>query len=227
MFGNQGFHQTTLAFNLANPVDVNSPTLVAFKVLNGNTVSPEIVRGFPASVHFTVGDFTYTSPSQRIYHSVKDVQLLYKRYEDTTYLPISLAVDPAGLDSLSGMPYLADLQPVMNAYPDSAFIDLKVILTDSVGNVNTQTMHPAFLLRDVITGTGNIGRNAVFSLYPNPAADKVAVISNEKEFILNLYSSQGQSLIEKRNCREIDVSGLMPGIYFVGVNGKFMKLVKQ
>jgi hypothetical protein len=138
-----------------------------------------------------------------------------------------VAADPAGFDSISGMPYIADLQPVMDAYPDSALIDLMVMLTDSAGNVNTQILHPAFLLRDVIAGTGTTPCNTTFSLHPNPATDKVAILTNEKEFILNLYSSKGQSLIEERNCREIDVGGLVPGIYFVGVNGKFTKLVKQ
>ncbi|MCX6243987.1 MAG: T9SS type A sorting domain-containing protein [Bacteroidetes bacterium] len=231
-YGKQGFLQTTLTFDLANPTDACSPTMMAFKVQQGDNVSPEIVRGYPAKVSFTAADWEYTPSYQRIYHSLADVQLFYKNYDETTWTSLPVNSIPAKLDSTCGMPYEADLTPVMNSYSDSALIDLMVMLMDSVGNTTSQNLHPAFLLRDVIAGTGHKTIAGDFTIYPNPASDHIFLETGEGYFMVTLYSPEGKVLIEQSDKKEIDVSGLTPGIYLVrltdsnGLNGRYGKFIK-
>jgi hypothetical protein len=233
LYGKQGFLQTTLTFDLSNPQDACSPTLMALKVQQGDEVSPEIVRGYPATVRLTAADWEYTPSYQRIYHGIADVQLFYKKYEESSWSSLTVNSIPAKLDSTCGMPYEADLTPVMNSYSDSALIDLMVMLMDSVGNTTYQNLHPAFLFRDVVTGTGHKVSSDNFTIYPNPASDRISLETSEEHFRMTLYSLDGKVLLGQSDNKDVDVSGLTPGIYFLrlvdatGLNNRFRKLIKS
>jgi hypothetical protein len=221
LFGKQGFLQTALDFDLSNPVDANSPTMIAFKVLQGDVVSPEIVRGFPASVRFTAADYEFPYQShKRVYHSLSGVLLSYKRYEETAWTSLAVIPDPAGFDSLSGMPYTADLSPVMSSYADSALVDLQVVLIDSAGNSTRQTLHPAFLLRDVITQIPPVLSDIGLRISPNPTR---GILTLEVDDLsgpawITISGITGKELWSRAVCAkstEIDLSALPSGVYIL------------
>jgi hypothetical protein len=232
LIGQQGYLQSKLSFTLSKS-DPNPPTLVAFKVLQGDSIHTEIIRGYPASIELTAGDYDYPPPLYvPIYHSLANILLDYKEFHDTKWYDLPVSAQPQFFDSLSGMPYLADLQPVLEHYADSALIDIMISLFDSAGNSTIQTIHPAFLIRDALVG---YGRNSITNsclLYPNPASETLHIGVPDDQITASVYSSTGQLLLEETGSRDIDVSGLKQGFYLVSIHdivsgnysfGKFIK----
>jgi hypothetical protein len=130
------------------------------------------------------------------------------------------------------MPYTADLEQVLSQYPDSAWIDLKIELTDSAGNSNVQIIHPAFLVRDVMTRIKPVKRDPKVIIYPNPASDKITIDTAEEDVCVTIYTITGQPVTEVFNRKEIDISLLKSGLYIVRIkntiNGRitFAKFIK-
>jgi hypothetical protein len=214
LLGRRGFSQTNLTFDLSKE-DANSPTLLAFKIRKCDSISTELIHGYDASVKFTAADYTYPAPGIRLYHTIEEVHLYYKEYSDSIWYEVQVNAQPELLDSLSGMPYFADLGPMMNQFPDSAWIDLKVVLIDSTGNSNTQIMHPACLIRDALVGVATFSPEIVFKIYPNPVTDKLNISTNANHFTVSVYTVTGQLIMEGSDCRSFNVSGLDSGVYLV------------
>ena len=66
-------------------------------------------------------------------------------------------------------------------------------------------------------------------IYPNPATNYFKISSKDAKSTLNIYNSAGQLVLSKvyKKDEEINVSNLLPGIYFVKVNGSTLKLIKK
>lgn len=66
-------------------------------------------------------------------------------------------------------------------------------------------------------------------IYPNPATNYFKISSKEAKSTLNIYNSAGQLVLSKvyKKDEEINLSNLLPGIYFVKVNGSTLKLIKK
>jgi hypothetical protein len=72
--------------------------------------------------------------------------------------------------------------------------------------------------------------NEAISMYPNPAMDKIT-ITGDKIYDVAIYDLLGRTIYVMR-CDtprlEVDVSGLLPGIYLVKINDeRMMKFVKE
>ncbi|RLD24600.1 MAG: hypothetical protein DRI54_05945 [Bacteroidetes bacterium] len=78
-----------------------------------------------------------------------------------------------------------------------------------------------------IVGINEISNDQGFKIYPNPAQNEIFISSDNELQIseINIYNQLGQNVIHQPACRQagnryegsIDVSSLMPGIYFVEV----------
>lgn len=55
------------------------------------------------------------------------------------------------------------------------------------------------------------------NLYPNPASDWVRIESNHSFDQFRLINAQGQMIMEEKASKQLDLSGLSPGIYFLQV----------
>ena len=216
LYGVQGYLQSSLTFDLSKS-DPNSPTVIAFKAMQGDSMRAELIHGYPASIRITAGDFAYPYPGYPIYHALSDIQLQYKDFNDTAWFDLPLVANPDLLDPLSGMPYSADLEQVMNQFPDSALIDVRIFLTDSAGNSNTQTIHPAFLIRDALVGAATKNENNSCLLFPNPASEMLHIGMPDDQITVLVYSSAGQLLMEASGSRMLDISGLQKGFYIVSI----------
>ena len=66
-------------------------------------------------------------------------------------------------------------------------------------------------------------------IYPNPATNYFKISSKDAKSTLNIHNSAGQLVLSKvyKKDEEINVSNLLPGIYFVKVNGSTLKLIKK
>jgi hypothetical protein len=231
--GKPGFSRTTLTFDLGAE-DPNTPVIKTMQILMGSEIATNIIHGYSASMQFTAGDWPLIpSINKTVYRPLKDVHLYYKNFFESNWMELDLQSHPPSLDSLLGMPYSADLEPILAQYPDSAWIDLKIELIDSAGNSNVQTIHPAFLIRDAITGIKPLLNDFHVSIYPNPATDKINIITAEKDVNVTIFASNGQSVKEVVNIKEIDVNNLEPGFYTVRIkniiNGRasYSKFIKN
>ena len=216
-FGQQGYLQSKLIFDLGNN-DPNAPTLIALKVLQGDSLRTEIINGFEASVKFTAGDYSYTLPQNLPhYHSLANVQLEFKGFTDTTWQTLPVTIDLQSFDSLSGMQYIADLSPAMNQIPDSSLVDLRVTLVDLAGNLAIQTLHPAFFMRNALVGYGRKTMINSVLLFPNPASETLHIGAVDDQITTWVYTSTGQLVLQVAGSRELDISGLQAGFYLVKV----------
>ncbi|MFH1296687.1 MAG: T9SS type A sorting domain-containing protein [Bacteroidota bacterium] len=216
----QGSLQSILTFDLSKP-DPNSPTLTAMRIVKDGFISPELIHGYEATIEFTAGDFNY---SPTTYLGLSEVQFFYKESSNTLWTQLPVTAQPGLLDSIAGMPYVVDLAPVMNQFSDSAWIDIRIVLTDLVGNTNVQTIQPAFLIRDQLVGTDPENEFTPFRIYPNPAETSILVElpSGIHQPIITLYDLKGipYSTIHippDQSQAMIDVSTLKPGFYLLKV----------
>jgi hypothetical protein len=231
LLGRPGTLKTTLDFDLARN-DANPPELSSMKILKVNEISTELVHGFDASVSLTGGDFVLNDLALPVYHPMKEMALFYRNTTDTGWIALTVVPHPTVWDPDNGMLFTADLAPVLDHFPDSAWVDLKVVMTDSSENTSMEIMHPAFLVRDKITGLPKADGTSTLRIYPNPAREIIHISGIDDPAEITVYSSAGQPVIEDRNTKEIDVSALKPGLYIVrarngstGANlfGRFIK----
>jgi hypothetical protein len=230
--GKAGYLQAKVTFDIGNE-DPNPPRLRAMQILMGDSIAPTVVRGFSSSVRFTAGDWiSVPNVYFKVYHQLREVHLSVKNYTDTAWQELVVQSHPENLDSILGMPYTADLEQVLSQYPDSAWVDLKIELTDSAGNSNVQIIHPAFLVRDVMTRIKPVKRDPKVIIYPNPASDKITIDTAEEDVCVTIYTITGQPVTEVFNRKEIDISLLKSGLYIVRIkntiNGRitFAKFIK-
>jgi len=228
LLGKQGYLRSKMTMDLGFS-DPNPPSLIAFKVLMGESIRPELIHGFPASVEFVAGDFDQVPPDYiRTYHSLSGAFLSYKEYQDSVWSELEVIQNSSGFDSIFGMPYRADLQPVLDQFPDSAWIDLMVTVVDSSGNFTTQTMHPAFLVRDAMVGEPSVNSSLPVCVFPNPANDKLHISATGEWTDVVILSSTGQMMMDIPFSPEIEVSSLHQGLYLMQLrnsrNGKAVSL---
>lgn len=81
--------------------------------------------------------------------------------------------------------------------------------------------HPTALPR-IMLSEDESGRETTFSFYPNPARERVTVVTEKAgQVSITLINSQGQTVHHKENAaskEEIDLSAYPTGLYFVKVN---------
>lgn len=59
------------------------------------------------------------------------------------------------------------------------------------------------------------GREIEFSVFPNPASEKMNIVINENEFTIDVFNMSGQIILSQRNSNELDISNLPNGLYLI------------
>lgn len=86
----------------------------------------------------------------------------------------------------------------------------------SLGEIELNPMVPSIC--NTLTDLENSQKeNNEIKLFPNPALDKITIITNNQNFQLNLYNQLGQLLISKESESILNISHLNSGIYFVQI----------
>ena len=93
------------------------------------------------------------------------------------------------------------------------FDDGKVAITGIHGTQNSEWTTQ--LLSDIFDAVGEVHLSFV-EIYPNPAKDKV-VVEGVKSIKVQVYNALGQVVKTVRGTNEIDLSGLVDGVYLVKV----------
>jgi hypothetical protein len=79
-------------------------------------------------------------------------------------------------------------------------------------------------------GVEETGLNAIVSIYPNPAMDRLTIETAVSETLnLKIINVLGSVVIEKQVSQKmtIDISALSPGIYLANIGGTVQKFIKQ
>lgn len=67
-----------------------------------------------------------------------------------------------------------------------------------------------------------------FKIYPNPASDLLNIISLPQLAEVKIYDVLGNEILQvKNNITQIDVSGLLDGVYFIRIGNSTQKFIKQ
>ncbi len=211
--GIPGKHLTQFDFEMGGFPDMDPPSLVSFKVLQGDTVAEEITNGLEASVEFTAADYGYIPGSMNVpYSDPTGVAIYYKDHnlEEWHLLPLEALTEE--LDTLAGMPYRADLSQLMYEVNDSTWIDLKIELKDDSRNDNNQSFLPAFYFNDVLAGTHTVPASS-FKFYPNPVTGILR--ANFQPAYLIIYTIIGQKIHSQPWKGSLNTSFLSPGTYLL------------
>ncbi|NMH88411.1 HYR domain-containing protein [Flavivirga algicola] len=153
--------------------------------------------------------------------------------------PLIVGVDGSGFftlpdyasatDSCDSNPLVSQNITSGTQYVNGDSIDLTITATDASGNTDTCMFT---ITVDASLSLNDVNLDAL-RIYPNPATDTVTIANNgaklDKLEVLNL---NGQLLIsETNNLKQIDISQLNTGVYFVKLHteygSKVMKLIKE
>jgi hypothetical protein len=83
-------------------------------------------------------------------------------------------------------------------------------------------------IKGIPTSLASLENRGVY-FYPNPSSQQITIVGVEGE-VLRIYSVDGVLLQEKKlllPMEEMDISGFDAGLYFLNVNGKIAKLLKE
>lgn len=130
-------------------------------------------------------------------------------------------------------------EQVYLSYADSSILDsftIPVLMADtSIGRCPDGLGNFKLLIKATLDSTNNCDTQSVssqinsivhsFSIYPNPASQKIEIITDEQIKWVDLYDLHGQVVLRKKDS-EISLEDLPEGIYFVAVNAmKMQKLI--
>ncbi|HPN72223.1 MAG TPA: T9SS type A sorting domain-containing protein, partial [Saprospiraceae bacterium] len=62
-------------------------------------------------------------------------------------------------------------------------------------------------------------------IYPNPSTDIITLEYDGADQTVQVFNTSGQQIMQIQS-KQIDVSNLPKGLYFVKVNGQFQKIIK-
>lgn len=70
-------------------------------------------------------------------------------------------------------------------------------------------------------------KSFAFALFPNPASNSVRLDLEANNFEVALFNLSGKRVLTLRNEKELDISSLSKGVYFVQVSGTNFKAMKK
>jgi PKD repeat protein len=65
-----------------------------------------------------------------------------------------------------------------------------------------------------------------FEIIPNPVTDFLQIQTTNETDKIEIFSALGWKVLETKWKEKIDISGLLPGVYFVRVGDRVLKFVK-
>lgn len=190
-----------------NNSDIFAPTL---RMLQFSSTSNEITDRFESGqegvLEFSCGDFSRDGIEVSAPASVK---VEYAPYGSSDFfnLPVEEVPEYYYMPGL-GYYYRGSLETVNAASPNGWF-DLRITLTDSVGNMQRQVISPAFKVSS-LTGIRDVALQNGVSIY---AVQSMIYINGIDNPSVDIYDLSGRHMIST-NGNHVD-AGLAPGIYIV------------
>ncbi|MBL7717840.1 MAG: T9SS type A sorting domain-containing protein [Flavipsychrobacter sp.] len=236
------------------------PSLPGKIAIEHHLNEPDVLQGVAIYFGRQVPTGSYKEFSIAVYKKLQGVNgeiadelvyqqdLMYPQYLEVNNYYTYQITSPVNLGA--GTFYIATIQPALSG-SDSLYFGLDVnriqgnhAYYNVDGTWNESTVSGAIMIRPMVGQTVfNTGMEPAataaaaphFTLYPNPAVDKVVCRSNsDKPVSFTIVDMQGRQLMRGvlPADKSIDVSALLPGMYFIrmesgGVYSAPQKLIKQ
>ena len=212
--GISGYNLTRIIYDQRKE-DWTAPTLqmLHFKSTDG-MITDRFEVPQDGILEFCGGDFNYHNENNRFYFDCKEqtVAVAYSPYGQDSWT--ELAVDE--IPELYRMPgfgyfYRGSLESV-NRESSNGWYDLKVTLTDASGNMQEQTISPAFR----IANTTGVSETLQGTMNLRHEGGQIYVTGTEKAG-LTIYSVDGTCVMKVADAvsRPVSVSDIKPGMYVV------------
>ena len=245
-YGQQMLNYTNIEFDMTKE-DINPPTLTMLRIIDHEKISMSITDAATASLEIAAADYDIEFAEYDglyypfLFANKKPNLEVSFSIDGETFHELAVVEDPSKFYKLSGNFFNVSLQPILDFGVDSGWIIIKTILTDEVGNRQTQIFQPLFHVGAINLGVADHlpGEQAKMA-YPNPFHDKVTIelenpLSGEVYF--EVYDMTGKIIHQKKyNCNQTSTfqwngSHVTAGVYFYGIYSKDGivkgKLIKQ
>ena len=99
------------------------------------------------------------------------------------------------------------------------------------GDTGDKTLH-VILVSDSYTAQTSIYAQEVefksqVILYPNPTNNYVYIVSNMSNYEVLVQNVNGKMIMKKQNVKQINLSGMTKGVYFITISDKMQKITKK
>ncbi len=195
--------------------DWTAPTLqmLHFRNIDQNLITDRFDKAEDGVLEFAGGDFNFKTPEDKSYFDCQPmtIQVLYAPYGTETWkeLPIKEIPEYYRYPAF-GYFYRGELSAVTENSANNWY-DMKLILTDQSGNMQSQLISPAFRIESVTGITSQ--QDDTYKVY---ATDGYLYINNTENLSVSIYDIAGQCMGRyEKDERPIPVCGLSSGIYFI------------
>ena len=239
-YGRNMVNHTVIDFDMTKP-DANPPTITMLRIIDNEKISMSVTDAITARLEITAGDFKYSFDRFCMAFDKKCTIEVFWSSDNETFYPLPVQEDETKFHPGYGGFYDISLAPLSETNLSNAWITVKIVLTDDVGNSQVQILDPLFFYGDLVgIDETTISGNTNSVAYPNPFNDKVTIeldnhISGEVYF--EIYDITGriiyQQKTETNNKSTFSWNGsyAKSGVYFYGIynNGNIYngKIVKQ
>lgn len=130
---------------------------------------------------------------------------------------ITFLIDGVGFYTYNPANKNADTWP----FDADQYLLLNVAMGGVAGDIDPNFIESSMVIDYVRVYQNNLSTTEVSSenigVYPNPASDKISIITNEVIDKVELFNALGQLVIQKNNSKRINVSDCNSGIYYLKI----------
>lgn len=224
-------NKTSTTFDL-NLFDAIPPTLTILQVMDENNNEQVYLSNYTnAHINFAAGDFT--GHIDEVYETIN-----YMQYQDKPNVEVFYSIDNGEWTSLEytedqtmfhpnyGNFFTIDLSQLDASVADK-WVSLKFIVTDEVGNTQTQELSNVFYAGENVSVNEHTAEGLQHAVYPNPFSSEVKITTAQSvNGVVNIavYNILGEQVYSKtKNCTEtkeftIDGSTWKAGVYFYSIS---------
>jgi hypothetical protein len=191
----QGLAVMDANFDLSNTNDANPPTLEAFRIIDSDgRVNNSFYNTEQGTLLFSAFDWDMIT-SKLI--APTEVRTYYKKFDETDWTELMVTGHPNWFDSITyGNFYTCELGEAFAQFNTPDYLDIKIVLSDFVGNTNTYTWHPvAYIDNNVGIPQVVSNKRETLRVYPNPVNDNSIVsfsLQQNTNVKLSVYNMNGQ-----------------------------------
>jgi hypothetical protein len=186
---------------------------------------------YSTSAHWLRQNGTTDTNKHFVYLSLLDETVAFsKQFVNITGLGMLVNDDTTYVDNISS-PYNNSHCLYTTQTPGLAILNHNVPIKQSSINSNVWTY---MLTLPIITGIESYHKANDFNIFPNPASNLIHLtfINKQDNMSYSIYSVTGQLLKSKVLTGQIenytiDISDLKTGVYFLHIDGKIKKIIKQ
>ena len=189
-----GISRLEASFNMTN-YDANPPVLSFVKLLDSEgKIDNSFNSNEPCELIFSAFDKDIETG---ILSNVANVELFYKKMDSDIWIKLSDEISYELFDSVNyGGIYTCNITEAFALFDTPGYLDLKLVITDLVGNSITQTLHPvAYIAGDVKTPCIEKPSGISLEVWPNPIKDCFSVAFNlmrDSKVKITLYDLSGR-----------------------------------